>query len=619
MYDVMLKKILRQIKNSKVIEKIVEIVQQILAKGAKFLPPPSSKHFGHVVNLVVLLASYTITSLLIYPHFSFPVFLKEAFALGCAYCAIFLWFVGQIQNQVPIRIIVGVTACISPVFFMNNAFSVGFMCVILLIIFEFIIFEYIRGCDLFSSQMPVYVICEKSSDTDYIQNIFIENKVLKLIALSSAGDLLRFSSIRSLEALDSWLRKIKCLAFFPTPARLVYFSAAPNENHVKQLIELSVKFSIPAFAVKINHVMENGKMTHVPGYVSLHNLFPQTVDKSQLGTLFRSKRIWVCFDGHEYVFDLIQALSSVQSIDLIVICRSEYVAVMLKQRLAFMYPEKIFNIKIIDFENFDAQDTKPDILFYDMPISSNYAEESNQKEAVIDNVLKTQKIIRFAQRNRLTDVFIFSSIKAFNANTWIGATQRLGELFAQFASSQRHKMFTRFHVIRLPDNSFSQTEIFGEISSAVRNNGYVCIKDTEIPVLQDESDVFPLLLKAISLSMKNENLISAVLTISAKNQTPLEEIVRQACLREGLRPDNDVHIVYSSDPRPMDLESFPNISETLEKTSVPNIFATDFVNTGSEYFREIWSIDQINRMSTRELVSAVMQSLNDKMKNQKKM
>lgn len=605
-------------KDSKVIGKIAEIVRQILAKGAKFLPPPSSKHFGHAVNLVVLLASYTIASLLIYPRFSFPMFLKEAFALGCAYCAIFLWFAGQIHNQAPMRIILGVTACISPVFFMNNTFSVGFACVSLLIIFEFIIFEYIRGCDLFSAQMPVYVICEKISDISCIQSIFTENKVLKLILLSSAGDFLRFSSIRSPEALESWLKKVKRLAFFPVPARLIYFSAAPNENHVKQLIEISVKFSIPAFAVKINHTEENGKRTHTAGYISLHNLFLRPTDKTQLGTLFKSKRVWVCFDGHEYIFDLIQALSAPQSIDLTVICRSEYAAVMLKQRLAFLYPEKIFNIKIMEFENFDTQDAKPDILFYDMPISSCYTEETNQKEAVIENVLKTQKIIRFAQRNRLADVFIFSSIKAFNANTWIGATQRLGELFAQFASSQRHKLFTRFHVIRLPDNSFSQTEIFGEISTAVRSNGYVCIKDTEIPVLQDENDVFPLLLKAISLSMKNENLISAVLTISAKNQTPLEEIIRQACLREGLQPNNDVHIVYSPDPRPMDLESFPNISETLEKTPSPNIFATDFVNTGSEHFKEVWSIDQINRMSTRELVSAVMQSLNDKMQNQKK-
>lgn len=605
-------------KKSMVVEKVTKVVQELVAKGAKFLPPPSSKYFVHVVNIVVLISSYTIASLLVYPRFSFAVFFKETFALLCAYYAVFLWFIEQTKNQVPMRIIIGVTACICPVFFMNNAFSVGIVCLILLIIFEFITFEYIRGCDLFSSHIPIYVICEKESDVGYIGDLFTENKVLKLILLHSFGDTLRFSSIRSINALDSWLSKITRLSFFPVPARLVYFSNNPDNEHVKQLLELSIKFSIPAFAVKVNAIVQGGKKSHVLGYIPLQILREQTIDKALSINLFKGKRVWICFDGHEHMLDLIQALSLNQSTDLTILCKSEYMAVALNQRLAFSCPDRIFNIKIMEFENYESQETKPDVLFYSMPVSSHYVEENNQKEAVIGNVLKTQKIIQFAQRNRLTDVFIFSSIKAFNANTWAGATQRLGELFAQFASSQHRKLFTKFHVIRLPDYSFSKSEIYGEISESIRNRGYVYIKDMGIPVLQDKTDVFPLLIRAISLSMKNDNWACAVLTVSAKNQASLDKLIKHACLREGLRSNIDVKVVYNFDPRPMDLESFPNISEALEKTSYPNIFITNFINSGSEHFREIWTADQVNHMSKRELVSAVMQSLNDKINNLRK-
>lgn len=619
----MLKKILSSLKKSKFIQSALKnavgFVTPTVVKLAKLMPPPSSKYFIHVINLLTLVSSYTITSLLIYPTFRFGIFLKEIFALFCAYGAIFLWFVEEINKQIPIRVIVGVTACIAPVFFMNNVFSVALTALIVLILFEFVIFEYIRGCNLFSSQMPIYVICENADDVLPIQNLLTENKVLKLILLSGYGEPARFSSIHSLNALESWLLRLRKLAFFPKPDRLIYFSKTPNSQHIDHLIETSVKFSIPAYGVKSNAVMNEGKFSKILGLVPLNYFLQQSPDKSLLSTIFKSKRVWVVFDGSEYLFDIICTLSATQSIDLIIFCLSEYTAVMLRQRLVAHFPEKIFKIKVMDLECFELQDNGPDVIFYSMPINSIYIEEDNQKEAVINNVLKTQKLIAFAQKNNVSDVFLLSSIKAFNANTWIGATQRLGELFAQFASYQKRKLGTKFHVIRLPDDSFSKVGILGEIKDSICNSGYLCLKDMEAPVLQSEKEIFPILLKAISLSMKNENFESAVFTISTKKQTTVEEIISYACTQLHLRPNTDVHFFYNSEPRPMDLESFPNISEKLESTNTPNIFITHFTNPGVDRFKDIWTVEQINRMSTRELVSTVMQSLKEKMKISRKM
>lgn len=618
----MLKKILNSLKKSGIMQgiakNIVRFAAPAVGKLISLMPPPSSKNFVHATNLLILVVSYTITSLLIYPHFQFGIFLKETFALCCAYGAIFLWFVGEINKQIPLRIIVGVTACIAPVFFMNNTFSVALVCLIVLILFEFILFEYARGCDLFSSEMSVYVLCETADDVLHIQALLSENKVLKLILLSGDGDPMQFSSIHSLSALDSWLSKTRRLPFFPQPNRLIYFSQAPSLQHVDQLIELSVKFSISAFGVRNNTITTEGKFSKVLGLVPLCNFIQQNIDKNPLGALFKSKRVWAVFDGSEYIFDIVRTLSASQSIDLTVFCSSEYTAIILKQRLISIFPDKIFKIKVMDFECLEMQENAPDVLFYSMPINSVYVEEDNQKEAVVDNVLKTQKLIQFAQKNNTADVFLFSSTKAFNANTWIGATQRLGELFAQFASYHRRKLGTKFHIIRLPEDSFSRTGIFGEIKSSIRNNGYLCIKDTGISGFQNEKEIFPILLRAISLSMKNESFESAVFTISTKKQTSLDEMIMRACMLLHLRLNTDVRFFYNSEPRPMDLESFPNISEKLESTNVPNVFITRFINPGNDHFKDAWTVEQINRMSTRELVSTVMQSLNEKMKNSRK-
>lgn len=615
----MLKKILNSLKKSVfvrgLLKNIVMFVTPLVTKLAALMPAPSSKYFAHIINLLILTTSYTITSLFIYPHFHFSIFLKEIFALCCAYGAIFLWFIEEISKQIPLKIVVGVTACIAPIFFMNNAFSVALVELFLLIFIEFIVFEYIRGCNLFSSQMPIYVICETADDTLQIQELLNENKVLELILLSEKGEPTRFSSIRSLKSLESWLLKIRMLAFFPKPNRLIYFSKAPDASHVEQLVELSIAFSIPAYGVKVNPVMSEGKLSKVLGLTLLNCYMHPTTDRNLLGTLFKNKRVWVVFNGSEYLFDIIRTLSATQSINLTAFCSSEYMAVMLRQRLLSIFPERIFKIKVMNFDCFVSQDNGPDAIFYGMPINSIYIEEDNQKEAVVSNVLKTQKLIAFAQKNNVADVFLLSSIKAFNANTWIGATQRLGELFAQFASHQRRKLGTKFHVIRLPEDSFSKVGILGEIENSVRNNGYLCIKDMDSAVLQNEKEIFLILLKTISLSMKNENFESVVFTISAKKQISVEEIIKHVCTQLSLRPNTDVPFFYSSEPRPMDLESFPNISEDLESTNTPNIFITRFSNLGADHFKDAWTVEQIYKMSTRELVSTVMQSLKEKMKN----
>lgn len=611
----MIKKALKKITNSKIFDKISNQTVESFSSYKELLEARFGKNvILHVINVAVILVSYIIASALIYPKLQFSVFLKEIFALLCAYYAVFLWFMDNIKKQLPIKTIVGVTACTAPVFFMNTTFSVAIVCLAVLIICEFVVFQYVRGCDLFSKKMPIYVICERDSDVPYIEELLSTNKVLKLIILSNSDDSFKTSAINSVEMLEKWLLKLRCLVFFPSPSRLIYFSQKPISMHLQQLAELAVKFSIPVFIVKFSEITEEGKNVQNMGIIPLELPQINAVDKSLVGNLFKSKRVWICYDGKEYVLDLIKSIGSISSIDLLIFCKSEYVAVTLNQHLISLYPNKSFNIKIMEFDGVISQDNKPDILFYNMPICSSYSEEHNQKEAVIGNILRTYQIIKFAQENKVCDVFILSSIKAFNANTWIGATQRLGELLAQFASSQSRKLFTKFHVIRLPDDSFTTTEIYGEIVNSIKYNGYINIHDKDIPVLQREKEIFPILVKAVTMSLKNTEHLSSVLTVSIKSQTSLDEIIRQACFQMKTRIDEDIRTIYTSEPRLINLDSFPNISETLEKTSIPNIFATRFTHSNDENFENMWTIEEVNKMSTRELVSAVMQGLNDCMK-----
>jgi hypothetical protein len=145
MFKFLLKKILECVFPRKIKEAVREYCKELLLIIRSI---PDGYAF-HIKNFGVVLLSYGIASFLIYPEFDFRNFLREIFSLMCIYGAVLLWFGDKIENEVSFRMIIGVTACMAPVLFVNNPFGVAFVSLLVIIFCVFLIFEYMRGCHLF--------------------------------------------------------------------------------------------------------------------------------------------------------------------------------------------------------------------------------------------------------------------------------------------------------------------------------------------------------------------------------------------------------------------------------------------------------------------------------------
>jgi hypothetical protein len=286
------------------------------------------------------------------------------------------------------------------------------------------------------------------------------------------------------------------------------------------------------------------------------------------------------------------------------------------QELSERCPNKNYKIKIVDMQLFELQSGKPDILFYNMPVKSIRSGEENLKEAVIKNVLETRCLINFAHSNKIPLVFILSGSGALNARNWIGATQRLGELFAQFADSQSKKTFTKFRVIRIPASISDPSIVFGKIISSIFVNGCVncSCENSEKGAVYYRKDILPLLIKAVTFLMKSNDITSGVYTIVPKNSLTFDSFVESMCETVCLKPHRDVQILKNNNPKEMELDDFIDINEPLEKTAVAGILRTKFFCTNADNYNNIWTKEEISAMTTRELISAVFQNLNEKIK-----
>ncbi len=537
-------------------------------------------------------------------------FFKELFSIICIYGAILCWFTEKFSENNTLRLCLAVTTCLAPVIFMNSSFSVAVVCLLIIVLVEYVIFSYMQGHKLFSKFIPVYLICEGESDLGAAYDLLNKYKVLELVLLSATRPQnLKLSKIRTVEGIAKQLEKICNIPFYPQPRKFIYCAEKKNPENLGKLLDIATEHSI--------HVMTATNCGLSP--LALRDLTTgsEIPERNTLTGLFKNKNIWVCYDGRRTVLDLICILSGIASVNLTIICESASLMPEIDRTLSQINSFKNYRIKISTLNFLVISEARPDILFYNMPIKTQVYDEDHLKEALVKNAIDTDKMIKLAQEIKIPLTFVLSSTNSMNANNWTGATQRLGELLCQHADFQYRKNSARFKVIRIPENISDQYGFLGEITASILHSGNIFISSAESDLsnLYNAKDIISLTLKAIMLAYKSEKT-AEVLTVLPKDKANPKDLINKICNLHGLKPDCDIKIHYARINETMELDNFPNISETLDKTSVSHVFITKFVTSSIGNYNDLWTVEQISQMNPREIISAVFQSISDKIKPQ---
>ncbi len=616
----MLKRGLHKFFNKQFVQKIQLVIKSLwrrlqIERIFKRIP---EKYQCHVVNLFVITIAYSVCSILIYPEFLLLTYLKEIFSIFCIYGAIFCWFMEMISYDNIMRICIALNICIAPIIFFNSSFGVAIVMMLVLLFAEYITLCYIKGSELFSDALPIYIVCETASDLEKIADLFEKYKVLEAIALSelkSEKVHLKLSGISSIEMLQQRLERCNLIPFIPTPRRIIYHSENKNVEHLADIMNIANQYSIPAFKVARDQKSdEYGFAPLVPGTVKSKTI--SSTDKNALSQLLKGKDVWICFDGREAVKDLIEIVSEISVSNLTVICSAEVLVSEIQNVLA--ESSRNVHIKIADLTFLLKNEAAPDFLFYNIPVKSAHLTEEHLKESLIKNVFETDSFIKLAQQQNVKNVCALSSTEARDASNWVGATQRLGELLMQHADFFSRKHITKFKVIRLPDNIDDEFSVKREIINSLKSSG--CVKlsasENELSKLFDEKEIFPLLIKAIAYAFKTGKH-AEVYTIIPNKKADVSLFISEICSEFGLKKDIEVPVIYGHHGETMELDNFPNISEPLNETTVEGVHSTAFVASAIESYETLITEEQISQMSSREIISTVFQSLAEKTNHSK--
>lgn len=606
-----LKSWLTKLKNNKKLNAFKKAVIPYISK-LNFHSKIPENYKSHVINVEIMLAAYFISSLIIYPGFDAVVFFKEIFSLLCVYGAIFCWFFDKLDQRASMKICLVVNACIAPIIFFSNPLMVSIFFLLALILFEYILLKYVKGCNFFKNAVPVYVVCESKSDANKVLSLMKEYKVLELILLNNHSEHqkdMKLSCITSCSNIRNYLQKISRLLFYPTPRRLIYFAERQDSEHLSELIKISVEQGIPLFKAdaKAEKILALSP-------IALDDLYPIAIpsaDKTAINSLFKNKNVWICFDGKKVIENLIVALTNIAMSNLTILCDNEQLAAEIDITLAARTSNSNYRVKVVNLELLLTLESAPDILLYNLPMKSRKVSEDHLKESFIQNVIYSNQKIKIIQEAKIPMTFVVSNNSAMNANNWIGATARLGELLFQYADFQHSKLFSKFRVIRIPESVEDKFGLMGEIESFVYSFGKIEIDsyESELNNLYLQENVFPLFVKAIAMAAKNSNS-AEVLTVLPKDKTDVAEFINKSCAVFGIKYGRDIKLTYNHHSEAMELN--PNVSEQLEKTAAANIYKTKFIASAIGSFNTLRTIDEIKAMSSREVIATVFQDLADR-------
>lgn len=186
---------------------------------------------------------------------------------------------------------------------------------------------------------------------------------------------------------------------------------------------------------------------------------------------------------------------------------------------------------------------RPQVVFHAAAYKHVPMMEHHPAEAVRINVLGTRNVIELARRYPVERFVFISTDKAVAPSSVMGATKRVGELMIMAsaghpAASDRHPLFT---AVRFGNVLGSRGSVAPRLIRQIEQGGPVTITHPEMTrYFISVSEAVSLVIQAATLTRGGDMFI-----LDMGQPIRIEDLARKMIRLRGLRPDDDVPIVYT--------------------------------------------------------------------------
>lgn len=270
---------------------------------------------------------------------------------------------------------------------------------------------------------------------------------------------------------------------------------------------------------------------------------PVRVNDEAVGAALEGKRVLVTGAGGSIGRELCRQIARRDPVSLVLLGHGENSIFEILLELQDDYPDLALHPVIADIRNAERlnqifSEHQPQIVFHTAAHKHVPLMEVNVVEAVTNNVLGTNNVVRAALAHNVERFVIISTDKAVRPSSIYGATKRLAEMIVLDAARQAQGAFT---VVRFGNVLGSRGSIIPRFKSQVASGGPVTITHPDMyRFFMTIPEAVYLVLQAASMENGGETFV-----LNMGEPVRILDLAEDLIRLSGLEPHRDIEIAYT--------------------------------------------------------------------------
>ena len=276
---------------------------------------------------------------------------------------------------------------------------------------------------------------------------------------------------------------------------------------------------------------------------------PVKLETENIRSLIEGRVVAVTGAGGSIGSEIVRRVAELNPACIVLIDISEFALYRIDQTLSELTPQLQRRAIIADVRDGPRMlalmtKEKPAIIFHAAALKHVPLVEQNVCEGVLTNTIGTRNVADAAAEIGAEAMVLISTDKAIRPTSVMGASKRAAEAYCQALDVSGAK--TRYITVRFGNVLGSTGSVIPLFKKQIRRGGPVTVTHPDMMryfmTIQEASE---LVLQSAAAGMANARLRGAIFVLDMGQPIRIVDLARTLIVLAGLRPDNDIKIVFS--------------------------------------------------------------------------
>jgi O-antigen biosynthesis protein WbqV len=307
---------------------------------------------------------------------------------------------------------------------------------------------------------------------------------------------------------------------------------------------------------------------------------PVTLDGPAVASMIGGKSVLITGAGGSIGSELVRQVARLGPRNLILLDANEYLLYSIEREMSSCAPQIPFEALLCNVREKETVSRiigahRPDIIFHAAALKHVPIVEAQPLEGIFTNAIGTRNVAEAAVRAKASAMIMVSTDKAVNPANVMGASKRMAEMFCQAMDLSIGEGATRFVTVRFGNVLGSAGSVVPLFEKQIRAGGPLTVTHAEIErYFMTIPEACLLVLQAVARSLNRQEERGRIFVLDMGEPVKIVDLARNLIRLSGLRPDEDIKIVYTGlRPGEKLYEELFHSRESLEQTDAKGILA----------------------------------------------